>query len=480
MNLVFWSISRFQEAELEDENWQQTVLHLISMVLRHKATGETRVTRVYDLQIQGIEIGAALVKSASLPPSAVKELSNEAMDCANDILAWTFRCFDWYKTNTEDSDEDRSNDVAIAVAAVHRMIDLSRPFLESCLHPVISRIRDFKHILVDDALTANLEDREEYISLIQEVLGKRGAADHFDIEKVPKFINGNLKICWLNAAFGLFHRIFPDIREEGQTEKPLCKEIQMVLDSTQATNLLGVKGALHAKHKEEPDYREGSQGGVAAEALKNMVQDFCEEVGQKCNFNHIMSEELGFLEKCAHCGRTLQDVGSLEPAQRLTCVQVSGGLRQVVVLQDEIAQTGWLGCLKCFSNQTTASPASSAPKKIVLEFVGGAAGRVKGIEAKVTLGKSTFQPTGIIHFDHQITHFWTSLKDANQKWWRLDDHCGSEELCRRQYNLCQGETLVTERGGHCLDSKVHLLLLEEVLNERREVKNIKASMEQSR
>ena len=479
MNLVFLSISRFQEAELEDEDWQQTVLHLISMVLRHKATGETRVTKVFDQQIHGIELGAALVKSASLPPSAVKGLSNEALDCASDILAWTFRWFDWYKANSEDIEEGRSNEVANVVAAVHKLINLSRPLLESCMHPVISRIRDFKHILLNDDLATTLEDREEYISLIQEVLGKREAADQFDIEKVPKFTNGDLKICWLNASFGLFLRIVPDIGEKGQTEKPLCKEIQKVLASTLETNLLGVKGALHAKHKEEPDYREGSQEGIAAEALKNMVQDFYEEVGQKCSFNHIMSEELGFLDKCAHCGRTLQDIGSLEPAQRLTCVQVSGGLKQQVVLQDEMAQTGWVGCLKCFSNETTASPASSAPKKVVLEFVGGAAGRLKGIDAKVNLGESTFQPTGIVHFDHQITHFWTSLKDANENWWRLDDHCGSEDLCRRQYNLRQGEALVTERGEHCLDSKVHLLLLEEVLDERREVKNIKASMEAS-
>ena len=154
---------------MEDEDWQQTVLHLISIVLRHKATGETRVTTVFDQQIHGIELGAAFVKSASLPPSAVKELSNEALDCASDILAWTFRWFDWYKANSEDIGEGRSNEV-------HKLINLSRPFLESCLHPVISKIRDFKHILLNDDLATTLEDREEYISLIQEVLGKREAA----------------------------------------------------------------------------------------------------------------------------------------------------------------------------------------------------------------------------------------------------------------------------------------------------------------
>ena len=108
---------------------------------------------------------------------------------------------------------------------------------------------------------------------------------------------------------------------------------------------------------------------------------------------------------------------------------------------------------------------------MLLEFVGGAAPSVQGIEEDVNLGESTYQATVTVHFDPEEDHFWISVKDETGCWWRIDDFCGSEDLWRRQY-LRQKDILVTER--HRLDAKDHLPdLISEGLHKADKNKKVK-------
>ena len=276
--------------------------------------------------------------------------------------------------------------------------------------------------------------------------------------------NGELKICSLNAGLGILWKLFPHIRQNLQPSKPLSRELRIVLDAEEQTSLVGVKKALFEYH-DEPDYEENSKGGIAAEAARHLVEDLGKECGQQFRFNFIVSEELGFLSKCSGCGKTLEEVTTLDPTQRITCVQVNGEERAQVVLQDELSKGGWVTCLKC-SQENEGIPFS---KKVLLEFVGGAAPSLQGIEEDVNLGESTYQATVTVHFDPEEDHFWISVKDETGCWWRIDDFCGSEDLWRRQY-LRQKDILVT--GRHRLDANVHLLLLEEVCGGKKQCRYI--------
>ena len=165
------------------------------------------------------------------------------------------------------------------------------------------------------------------------------------------------------------------------------------------------------------------------------------------------------------CRSNYEEVTSLDPSQRFTSVQVNGEERKKVVLQDELSEKGWATCQKC----CTKNGVIQSPKRVLLEFLGGGALSLQGIEEDVNLGESTYQATVIVHFDPEEDHFWISVKDETGCWWRIDDFCGSEDLWRRQY-LRQKDILVT--GRHRLDAKVHLLLLEEVCGGKKQCRFI--------
>ena len=130
--------------------------------------------------------------------------------------------------------------------------------LQSRLPPLISCLKSLRtQINSDHHLTNDLEDnvRVRHTTLIDEVLGlvKPGPRKWFDIRAFPKLTNGGLKICSLNAGFGVLLRSFPDIRQNLQPGKPLSREIELVLDAEEKTSLVGVKKALH-EYYGEPDY----------------------------------------------------------------------------------------------------------------------------------------------------------------------------------------------------------------------------------
>ena len=446
----------FQEGPLCDDARLHTICKSLSTVFTHRMD-EGRTSVIFRLCCRAISHSAAVVDSGILSAEAAQAISIQSADTATKIIGVTIRWFGWYGVNNDVTEEERMEVVATVVEELHNLLVRVRPMLRrlGSLHPLISKMKDLKNLLVNNALTDNLEEKESCIALLDEVLSL-GCSD--DIYTVPKLTNGEKKICSLNAAFALFLKIFPDIRKNIKSTEPLSREIELVLNAAEETSLVGLKGALCAYHEEEPDYQEKSTGGMAAEAVKHLVEDFSRECGQPDYFRPYLSEELGFLSSCVRCGSNCEVV-ALEPTERYTVVQVAAGVRQQAVLQDEFAHSGWVTCLKCKKGcHTEASP---APRRVLLEFVGGNVWRLKGIEDKVALGGFYFQALGVCHYDKQERHFCTSVKDENGVWWRLEDYCGSEELWRRQF-LHQGGTLATEEGHHRLDANVHLLLLEEV------------------
>ena len=418
-----------------------------------------RLSIIVVLYRRAIAHTADLINKGILTVEVERVITSQAADTATRTIGEIMRWFGWYGVNKGDITEEESKEtVAAVMEELHNLVVGVRPMLRrlGSRHPLISKVKDLKILLVNNALTVNLEEKENCVALLEEFLLTEANTDI--AATAPKLTNGEKKICSLNAAFHFLLKIFPDISKNIKSSKPLSREIELVLNAAEETSLVGLKRALCAYHEEEPDYQEKSTGGMAAEAVKHLVEDFSRECGQPDYFRPFLSEELGFLSSCVRCGSNCEEV-ALEPSQRYTVVQVSGGVRQQVVLQDEFAQSGWVTCLQC--KESCDTEASSGPRRVLLEFVGGKIWRLKGIEDKVALGGLSFQASGVCHYNQQERHFCTSVKDGYGTWWRLEDYCGSEELWRRPY-LRQGETLATEEGHHRLDANVHLIMLEEV------------------
>ena len=51
----------------------------------------------------------------------------------------------------------------------------------------------------------------------------------------------------MNAGFGIFRKLFPDIRERMKPDKPLSRELELVLNSKGETSLTGVSMPITQK-----------------------------------------------------------------------------------------------------------------------------------------------------------------------------------------------------------------------------------------
>ena len=193
---------------------------------------------------------------------------------------------------------------------LHNLVVGVRPMLRrlGSRHPLISKVKDLKILLVNNALTVNLEEKENCVALLEEFLLTEANTDI--AATAPKLTNGEKKICSLNAAFLFLLKIFPDISKNIKSSKPLSREIELVLNAAEETSLVGLKRALCAYHEEEPDYQEKSTGGMAAEAVKHLVEDFSRECGQPDYFRPFLSEELGFFEQLCEMWEQLRRGGT--------------------------------------------------------------------------------------------------------------------------------------------------------------------------
>ena len=422
---------------LDDDGCLHSIYEKIMSVLSSSGS-DGKLSTVYHYHFAAIQYGAIIVAGNFLLAEEAETLSLLAMDRANIAMKGLMKWFD-------KAEEGSNETVVTIVGELNQLAETATPFLKRQVdqHPLNTTLTNFKTLMDNHTRTAFLRGN-----------GRRSALLDEESFQFPKLTNGENKICFMNAGFGIFRKLFPDIRERMKPDKPLSRELELVLNSKGETSLTGVKKVLHAYHPEERDYEEESKGGVAAETLKHLVDDFSRESGEEHQFGHILSEELGFIKDCAVCGTRCGDLDTIVLTRKNTCIQVSGGVRKEVSLQEELEGAGWVTCPKC-SNQKERN---SAPNRLLLEFVEGVAWRLKGIEESVNVAGKTFKATAILHSKED--HFWMSAK-SNGSWWRIDDFCGSEELWRRPYTG-QGDTQTTIVGHHRLNASVHLLLLEEV------------------
>ena len=449
----------FQGGPVCDDDRLIKIYKSILAVLEYRHDGAAPPI-LFDYYQSAIVSGSTIVNSGFLTPGKAENLSIVAINSAIDVLVEYMKVFDHIEAKKVG---DRNRPAAIeffrsletVIVAVKSLVGGVNQ--NPCLQALVSCFAALRTYFKNPHLASFLEERAKQVALIEDVLAAvRSGKDWFDIGTFPKLRNGDLKICSLNASLGVVLKVVPQIRQKLNFSKPLSREVGMVLDAGEPTSLIGVKKAL-LEYEPICDYVEGSQGGIAAEAAKHIIEGLGQEYGEQVSFDHILSEELGFLNKCVGCGYILEEVTRIQPSQRFTCVQVNGQVREKVVLQDELSKDGWAACLNC-CQEKNETPSS---KKVLLEFLGGAATSLQGIEDNVHLGESTYEATVIVHFDEEENHFWTSMKDWKGSWWRLDDFCGSEELWRREY-LRHNKSLSTIEGKHNLDAKIHMVLLEEI------------------
>ena len=314
----------------------------------------------------------------------------------------------------------------------------------------------------------------------------QGQSSAFSVDVIPKLTNGSLKICSLNSSFVVLLRAHPDIvnminnakQREGTDEgrRKLVLEFEALLASTQATNLLGVKRFLHERHPDEESYSEGStKGGYAVEALCHMLEDFHQECGGDGRFRQIRlaTDDKRDPPKCPQCRHNVAGFSDLRP-RKLTFLRwtpsVDGpaNLQRLIEKYEEMkaVSEAWASCLSCGEQVKVqaVSELTEVPGKFFLESVSGATNTLRGLENEVSWGGQVFQPTGVLHYREDQTHYYASVKQGDQ-WWMVDDFCGEPTTWKRKYAKRRG---VLETGGrglviHRLDEHVLLVLLERKL-----------------
>ena len=328
------------------DTWQaddECLRSICEKILSVLSGSDGKLSTVYHYHCRAIQYGGIIVAGNFLSAEEAETLSLHAMDRANIAMKGLMKWFD-------EADEGSNETVVAIVGELDKLAEAVTPFLRHQVdqHPLNTTLTNFKTLMDNHTRTAFLRDN-----------GRRSALPDEEGIQFLKLKNGENKICFINAGFGIFLKLFPDIRERMKPDKPLSRELEIVFNSKGETSLTGVKKVLHAYHPEERDYEENSKGGVAAEALKHLVEVFSREIEEEHHFGHILSEELGFIDDCAVCGTRCGDLDTLVLTRRNTCVQVAGGVRKEVSLQEELEGAGWVTCLKC-SNQKERS---SAPKR---------------------------------------------------------------------------------------------------------------------
>ena len=269
-----------------DNNRLCRIYKSLSDVLTH-SVAEWTPSILIDYCRRAIVHSATVVNSGLLPSGTADKLSIEALNCAIDMIAWLMQWFDHF----EAGENAECNRVAVTevVEKLELIVVAVKPLvrcqvsLHSRLQPLISCLDALRTLLNTHHLA--LEGKVRQVALIEEVLAmvssptvSTSSGNWFDIRTFPKLTNGALKICSLNAGLGILWKFFPHIRQNLQPSKPLSRELGIVLNAEEQTSLVGVKKALNEYH-DEPDYEEDSQGGIAAEAARHLIEDLGKECG---------------------------------------------------------------------------------------------------------------------------------------------------------------------------------------------------------
>lgn len=252
----------------------------------------------------------------------------------------------------------------------------------------------------------------------------QGTSNRTMLSGVPRLRNGGLDICFLNAAFVAFLKIYPaEVLEETVGERsdaPLVKAIQTVLSSSNddGTTLVDVRRALHQYFPSS--YEEKSGGGFAVTALLDLIKAVNRETGKndrlKCSMVitekqdnpaiHCDGEPRTF---CRRESRTTLNLSVTPEDDDEGPTSLQWHIDCVIENMKEGSET--IECGTCGINFVAAavSEYEVMPEVFLIEF-NGAPRSIEDVEAAIRWGDVTYRVVAMIH--HGDNHYWTSLREG--------------------------------------------------------------------
>ena len=318
-------------------------------------------------------------------------------------------------------------------------------------------------------------DAEHHTDYVEEDVPDAREHHAFSVELVPHLRNGSLKICHINASLVLVLRAYPDVRtlvshakqqEAAGGVHSLVSEIETVLNSTQETDLVGLKRVLQERHPGEHAYDEGYAQEVLHQLLEDMIKAFTGD--RRFGYIRVETEDKGNPPRCFKCSQLLASFCD-NKSGKLTFLTFRPTQTGTVMLQQLIDKCEeekrdchvWTGCINCGEQQKVraVSELKVPPNKFLMESVSGATNTVRGFEEDISWGLSTFEVSGVLHHDPVEEHFYASVRDGHT-WWRIDDFCGDQNLSRKKYVKRRGVLETTGGVIQRLDKNVLFVLLE--------------------
>ena len=252
----------------------------------------------------------------------------------------------------------------------------------------------------------------------------QGTGSNNSPSRIPKLRNGDLNICFLNAAFVAFLKIYPDavhLKTEGERSRAqLIKAIETVFSSSRdgGTTLVDVRRVLH-HYKPSPSYEDKPDGGFAVSALLDLLKGVSRETGRndrlKCSMVITEKED----NPPTHCGeprsfcrRVPVDTLNLPaihaddnegPTDMQWCIDwIREGMAQI---------TETIECGICGINFVAAavSEYEVMPEVFLIEFNSGPRS-IKDVEAAIRWGNVTYKIVAMIH--HGNNHYWVSVREG--------------------------------------------------------------------
>ena len=251
----------------------------------------------------------------------------------------------------------------------------------------------------------------------------QGTGNNNSPSRIPKLRNGDLNLCFLNAAFVAFLKIYPDaihlqtLRERSDTQ--LIKAIKTVLSTSpdDGTTLVEVRRVLH--HYNPSSYEDKPDGGFAVSALLDLLKAVSRETGKnrlKCLMVitenqddppvHCDGEPRSFCRKVPIATLNLSvtpddnDEGPSDLQWYIDCRR-----------EDMAQDTETIECGTCGINFVAAamSEYEVLPEVFLIEF-NGAPRSIENVEAAIRFGDLTYRIVAMIH--HGNDHYWVSVREG--------------------------------------------------------------------
>ena len=164
------------------------------------------------LHRRAIAHSADLINTDVLAVEMERAITSQAADTATRTIGEIMRWIDWYAVNKGDiTEEECKKNVAAVIEELHKLLVGVRPMLRrlGSRHPLISKVADLKILLVYNALTVNLEEKEICVPLLEEFFltergggekGKETALEELEEQEAGAGSRGQLcgqeVVCW--------------------------------------------------------------------------------------------------------------------------------------------------------------------------------------------------------------------------------------------------------------------------------------------